>query len=356
MGLFDKIKSVGKAGANVAVATAKGAANAASEAASKELQNQAAKPVKPAHVEGEKLYIIEDEEGNELGYALWENGQTVEYYYEEVEEGSEEAAEILAAEAAAAEAAAAETAAAAEAEAEKPSIVKSDIDEESEAIEFSEDDIAYYITDENDVEIGFALIEDGKEVEYYYTEEEIEATKNAPKEKSDLQAGFDATKEVVSEVAATAASAYKQGLSMVAEFAPMLNEFKGAIETGKKVRHPVRAIKDDIKKTIDEATAEPEAEAAEQAAEAVGAEAGAVAGAAPAQGAQAASEGIPVVDTTAAAPAQAAQAAPAAASSDATMAAAQAAAQAAQAAAAAAAAAVAATNAAGGAGAVPPVE
>lgn len=344
MGLFDKIKSVGKAGANVAVATAKGAASAASEAASKELKNQ---PAKPVHVEGEKLYVIEDEEGNELGYALWENGQTVEYYYEEVEEGSKEAAEIEAAEAAEAEAGegAGDDVAAASDEIEKPSIVKSDIDENSEAIEFSEDDIAYYITDENDVEIGFALIEDGKEVEYYYTEEEIEATKNAPKEKSDLQAGLDATKEVVTEVAATAASAYKQGLSMVAEFAPMLNEFKGAIETGKKVRHPVRAIKDDIKKTIDEATAEAaEAEGAEAAAEGANA-------AATIEGAAPAAEGIPVVDTTgAAAPAVAAPA-----GNDA-MAAAQAAAQAAQAAAAAAAAAVAASNAAGSSTGGAPVE
>ena len=35
-------------------------------------------------------------------------------------------------------------------------------------LEYSEDDILYYIEDESGVEIGFALQEDGAEVEYYY--------------------------------------------------------------------------------------------------------------------------------------------------------------------------------------------
>ena len=35
-------------------------------------------------------------------------------------------------------------------------------------LEYSEDDILYYIEDEEGTEIGFALEEDGKEVEYYY--------------------------------------------------------------------------------------------------------------------------------------------------------------------------------------------
>lgn len=39
---------------------------------------------------------------------------------------------------------------------------------ESIELEYSEDDILYYIMDEDDNEIGFALEEDGQEVEYYY--------------------------------------------------------------------------------------------------------------------------------------------------------------------------------------------
>lgn len=44
------------------------------------------------------------------------------------------------------------------------------MEEEFETIEleYSEDDIVYYIEDEDGTEIGFALEEDGVEVEYYY--------------------------------------------------------------------------------------------------------------------------------------------------------------------------------------------
>ena len=47
---------------------------------------------------------------------------------------------------------------------------RTDMAEEFETIEleYSEDDILYYIEDEDGVEIGFALEEDGSEVEYYY--------------------------------------------------------------------------------------------------------------------------------------------------------------------------------------------
>ena len=37
-------------------------------------------------------------------------------------------------------------------------------------IEYSDDDILYYIDDEQGNEIGFAVLEDGKEVEYYYVD------------------------------------------------------------------------------------------------------------------------------------------------------------------------------------------
>ena len=39
---------------------------------------------------------------------------------------------------------------------------------ETVELEYSEDDILYYIEDEDGIEIGFALEEDGAEVEYYY--------------------------------------------------------------------------------------------------------------------------------------------------------------------------------------------
>lgn len=37
-------------------------------------------------------------------------------------------------------------------------------------VEYTDDDILYYIDDEQGNEIGFAVMEDGKEVEYYYAE------------------------------------------------------------------------------------------------------------------------------------------------------------------------------------------
>lgn len=44
--------------------------------------------------------------------------------------------------------------------------------DEAVELEFSEEDVAYYIVDENDVEIGIALYdEEGNEVEYYYAED-----------------------------------------------------------------------------------------------------------------------------------------------------------------------------------------
>lgn len=65
---------------------------------------------------------------------------------------------------------------------------------ETVELEYSEDDILYYIEDEDGTELGFALLEDGEEVEYYYE-------------------GFDAddyeTVEVVEETTAPATEAAK---------------------------------------------------------------------------------------------------------------------------------------------------
>jgi uncharacterized protein YrzB (UPF0473 family) len=39
-------------------------------------------------------------------------------------------------------------------------------------LEYSEDDIAYYLVDEDGNEVGFAVLEDGKEVEYFYADDD----------------------------------------------------------------------------------------------------------------------------------------------------------------------------------------
>ena len=88
------------------------------------------------------LYYIEDEDGNQVGFAVMEDGEEVEYFFD--------------------------------GDADDYEIVEDDEDDEVLELEFSEEDIIYRIIDENDVEIGFAIMEDGEEVEYYYEEVEVE--------------------------------------------------------------------------------------------------------------------------------------------------------------------------------------
>ena len=90
------------------------------------------------------LYYIEDEDGNQVGFAVMEDGEEVEYFFD--------------------------------GDADDYEIVEDDEDDEVLELEFSEEDIIYRIVDENDVEIGFAVMEDGdgEEVEYYYEEFEVE--------------------------------------------------------------------------------------------------------------------------------------------------------------------------------------
>lgn len=49
------------------------------------------------------------------------------------------------------------------------------VTEEVLELEYSESDIAYYIDDEHGNEIGFALVENGREVEYYYADAQSDA-------------------------------------------------------------------------------------------------------------------------------------------------------------------------------------
>lgn len=89
------------------------------------------------------LYYIEDEEGNEVGFAVEENGEVVEYHYAD-EDGEcaccghdHDAEELL-------------------------------------DMEVDEDAIEYYIEDEDGNEIGFAVKEGDEVVEYFYAEDEAE--------------------------------------------------------------------------------------------------------------------------------------------------------------------------------------
>lgn len=90
--------------------------------------------------EDDILYYLEDEDGNEIGFALEEDGKPVEYFYEGFDAADYE-------------------------------LVKEAQEETAVEIEIDEDAILYYLEDEDGNEIGFVIEEDGKKVECYYEEE-----------------------------------------------------------------------------------------------------------------------------------------------------------------------------------------
>ncbi|WP_165045952.1 MULTISPECIES: hypothetical protein [unclassified Adlercreutzia] len=92
-------------------------------------------------------------------------------------------------------------------------------EEETIELEFDESDIVGYIVDEDDVEIGIIVMEDGEEVEYYYAEEE------EPVRVTDIIDEYDLgiTREGV-------ASATKDMNVVFKEGAAVASEFKGAYD------------------------------------------------------------------------------------------------------------------------------
>lgn len=63
-------------------------------------------------------------------------------------------------------------------------------------IEFSEDDVVYYIVDEDENEIGVCLKEDGKEVEYMY----VDHMKEAIDTFKDLKQAANEIKDIKKEI------------------------------------------------------------------------------------------------------------------------------------------------------------
>ena len=103
--------------------------------------------------EDDVLYYLVDEDDVEVGFVLMEDGEEVEYYYEGYEADDYERAKD---------------------EDVPTKTSESEVEYETIELEVAEDDILYRIVDENDVEIGFVLMEDGEEVEYYYDQPEEE--------------------------------------------------------------------------------------------------------------------------------------------------------------------------------------
>lgn len=105
-------------------------------------------------------------------------------------------------------------------------INENDLDSQIVELDFNEDDVAYYIVDENDKEIGVCLIEDGQEVEYLYEPEKDEAE----------------LKQFAKEQAAVAAANIKVVRDQVSDFKDE------AVEVAKELK----AASSEIQSTMDE--------------------------------------------------------------------------------------------------------
>ena len=102
--------------------------------------------------EDDILYYLEDEDGREVGFVIDENGVETEYFYEEY---SSEEFELV-----------------------DDSLIEHD--GETIELEIADEDILYYLYDEDGNEIGFVVEEDGIEVECYYAEDDDDAEGHAP--------------------------------------------------------------------------------------------------------------------------------------------------------------------------------
>lgn len=100
-------------------------------------------------------------------------------------------------------------------------------------IEVNDDDIVRYIADDEGNEIGFVLEEDGKEVEYYYAEEEEEEPAPKPKKKkkgADDEFDLGITREGVAEATRDANDIYREGVEMAAEFKEAFDDIKSGLD------------------------------------------------------------------------------------------------------------------------------
>lgn len=104
-------------------------------------------PVEMEYSEDDILYYLVDEEGNEVGFVIEEDGEEVECYYEGFDSSMFEVVD--------------------DAVSEQSPITAVESTEAVE-IEYSEEDVLYYLEDEEGTEVGFVIEEDGEEIECYY--------------------------------------------------------------------------------------------------------------------------------------------------------------------------------------------
>ena len=178
--------------------------------------------------EDDILYYITDQDDNEIGFAIMEDGKEVEYFY--VTDEDYHIAEVLE-------------------DVYEDTEDDEEDDDEGELLvemEINDDDILYYLVDEDDNEIGFAIMEDGKEVEYYYVDEEIDvaadadaddaepAAENAPAaaadEKEDDKDGALFTAEEIADFKDDVVELLKDGASIAKDLKSTYDEFSEALD------------------------------------------------------------------------------------------------------------------------------
>lgn len=115
-------------------------------------------------------------------------------------------------------------------------------EEELYEIEVDDDDIAYYIEDEDGNEIGFALIEDGVETEYYYVDEEDACEcgcgGNQAAAEADNEYDLGITREGVANATNDMNAIYKDGIAMAAEFKGAFDDIKSALDFSDILKKP----------------------------------------------------------------------------------------------------------------------
>lgn len=111
-------------------------------------------------------------------------------------------------------------------------------DEDVLELEYTEDDIVYYLVDEDDNEIGFAVLdEDGSEVEYLYAEDD--------------EAGPDILQVRTAGAAAAGAGKGREAFITRDQAAQATSDLNEVFHAGKDTAVELKAVYDDIKDAFD---------------------------------------------------------------------------------------------------------
>lgn len=99
-------------------------------------------------------------------------------------------------------------------------------------LEITDDDIVCYLEDEEGSRVGFVLLEDGEEVEYFYVEDEEDECEEEPPRSSKKKNEFDLgiTKEGVKEVTGDANAIYQDGVAIASELKDAFVDIKDAFD------------------------------------------------------------------------------------------------------------------------------